>query len=135
MGRGQGDPSCCSAVSFPVSVSEVNWCPPGSARAFLTAFYRLGAFFDNRKSDRNVKQLSSPGGGPLGTQLLLQQSGQVDHIVWSTCVGRVAWFLPSSCSRSLTMRRTGTAPRWEHLTKPQRKQEVPGRFHLTFSGR
>ena len=61
-GEGMGRSILLQCVSFPVPVSEVNWCPPGSAGAFFTAFYRLGAFFDNRKSDRNVKQLSSPGG-------------------------------------------------------------------------
>ena len=97
VGRGQ-------PVPVPAPISEVNWCPPGLLEHFQQHFTGQGASFDHRKSDRNEKQLSPPG-RPLGSQLLLQQSGQGDHS--GPHVGRAAWLLLSGCSLSLATRETG----------------------------
>ena len=98
VGRGQ-------CIPVPAPISEVNWCPPGLLEHFQQHFTGRGHLLitGNQIEMRNNFHLL---GGPWGSQLLLQQSGQGDHS--GPHMGRAAWLLLSGCSLSLATRETGT---------------------------
>ena len=124
VGRGQ-------RIPVPAPISEVNWCPPGLLEHFQQHFTGRGHLLitGNQIEMRNNFHLL---GGPWGSQLLLQQSGQGDHS--GPHMGRAACYRVVHCLwlRERQGPKQCTAPGWEPLMQLQRKQEIPWPFGFTF---
>lgn len=133
---GRSDASCCRALPFLllsprlIGVRRVCWSIFNSILLVRGHFWIKGNQIERRNHFH-----PPPGGGPLGTQLLLQQRGQGDHTVtMHQLKGLVPAIklLTASASRG-KMTQTNNCPQVGALDAPQRKQRILGRFSLTFA--